>query len=116
MELKAGYKNTEIGVIPEDWEVKSLGRISKLITKGTTPKCFTQFGINYIKIESLNGNEIDIDKCLYIDEETHNTELKRSILKNGDLLFAIAGATIGKCATVNKNILPANTQSSISNY
>jgi type I restriction enzyme S subunit len=24
MELKAGYKQTEVGVIPEDWEVKKL--------------------------------------------------------------------------------------------
>ena len=27
MELKAGYKQTEVGVIPIDWEVKSLGDI-----------------------------------------------------------------------------------------
>jgi type I restriction enzyme S subunit len=30
MELRAGYKKTEIGVIPEDWEVKKLGEITKL--------------------------------------------------------------------------------------
>ena len=27
MELRAGYKNTEVGVIPEDWEVKKLGDV-----------------------------------------------------------------------------------------
>lgn len=26
MEVKAGYKNTEVGVIPEDWEVKTTWR------------------------------------------------------------------------------------------
>ena len=30
MEVKTGYKQTEIGVIPEDWEVKSLGEITGL--------------------------------------------------------------------------------------
>jgi type I restriction enzyme S subunit len=27
MELREGYKNTEVGVIPEDWEVKELGDV-----------------------------------------------------------------------------------------
>jgi type I restriction enzyme, S subunit len=30
MELKEGYKQTEVGVIPEDWEVKKLGDVLKL--------------------------------------------------------------------------------------
>ena len=28
--IKTGYKNTEVGIIPEDWEVKTIGDISKL--------------------------------------------------------------------------------------
>jgi type I restriction enzyme, S subunit len=48
-----GYKHTDIGIIPNEWEVKTLGEISKVITKGTTPKSFVQSGINYIKIERL---------------------------------------------------------------
>ena len=27
MELKPGYKQTEVGVIPEDWDDRSLGQI-----------------------------------------------------------------------------------------
>jgi type I restriction enzyme S subunit len=30
MELKAGYKQTDVGVIPEDWEVKPLGDFSNV--------------------------------------------------------------------------------------
>jgi type I restriction enzyme, S subunit len=30
MEVKPGYKQTEVGVIPEDWEVKSLGKFVAL--------------------------------------------------------------------------------------
>lgn len=28
MELKSGYKQTEVGVIPEEWEIKKLGEIT----------------------------------------------------------------------------------------
>lgn len=30
MELRAGYKQTDIGIIPEDWEVKKLGEVLKI--------------------------------------------------------------------------------------
>ncbi|MCS5699998.1 restriction endonuclease subunit S [Cyanobium sp. FGCU-52] len=36
MEMKPGYKQTEVGVIPEDWEVKTLGEIAH-VTSGGTP-------------------------------------------------------------------------------
>ncbi|MDR2970990.1 MAG: restriction endonuclease subunit S [Bacteroidales bacterium] len=36
METKKGYKQTEIGIIPEDWEVKRLGEIG-IITMGQSP-------------------------------------------------------------------------------
>lgn len=111
--VKQGYKQTEIGVIPEDWEVVDVLSVSNLITKGTTPHKFTNSGVNFIKIESFVNNKIVKDYCVYINEVTHNSELKRSILKEGDILFAIAGATIGKCAIVHSEILPANTNQAL---
>ena len=32
MELKDGYKQTEVGVIPEDWEVCHVGQIAEIKT------------------------------------------------------------------------------------
>jgi type I restriction enzyme S subunit len=95
------------------WEVKKLGELSDLITKGTTPTKFVNKGIKFIKIECFDGDQINQEKCLFIDEQIHNKELKRSILKEGDILFAIAGATIGKCNVVNSDILPANTNQAL---
>jgi type I restriction enzyme S subunit len=34
IKIKEGYKQTEVGVIPEDWEVKKLGEIASLIASG----------------------------------------------------------------------------------
>ncbi|MFV0148945.1 restriction endonuclease subunit S [Empedobacter falsenii] len=50
---------------------------------------------------------------MFISKEIHEKELKRSILKSEDILFAIAGATIGKCAIVSEDILPANTNQAL---
>jgi type I restriction enzyme S subunit len=97
----------------DEWKKKKLGEISDLITKGTTPSKFVNEGIKFIKIECFDGDKINSEKCLFIDEKTHNKELKRSILQENDLLFAIAGATIGKVNFVRKEILPANTNQAL---
>ncbi len=95
------------------WVSQKLKSLSKTITKGTTPKRFNSGDINFIKIESLVGTKIDLNKCITIDSETHGGELKRSILQDGDILFAIAGATVGKVGVVDSAVLPANTNQAL---
>lgn len=97
-----------------EWEEKKLGEVTSLITKGTTPKRFETKGISYIKIECFEEGKINKEKCLFIAPEIHEKELKRSILQENDILFAIAGATIGKCNVVKKDLLPANTNQALS--
>lgn len=112
---KSGGKmiESELGEIPDGWEVTTLENISTIITKGTTPKKFTLQGINYIKVENiLDNHSIDKSKLSFIDSETHNNLLKRSIIKEKDILFSIAG-TLAKFAFVTNNILPANTNQAI---
>ena len=98
------------------WNKVPLSSLVELITKGTTPTSvgydFTDSGINFIKIESinLNGNFIK-NKFAKIDKKC-NEALKRSQLKEGDILFSIAGA-LGRTAIVTKEILPANTNQAL---
>ena len=107
------YRNALLGFETKKVEWKTLGEISTLITKGTTPKKYADNGIAFIKTEAFDGNRIDITKLSFVDELTHQTFLKRSILKVNDILFTIAGATIGKIAIVTDDILPANTNQAL---
>lgn len=89
------------------WEQQhKLKDYSKLITKGTTPMDRSGKGIiNFIKVENIIGNKIvPIQK---ITKQEHEGYLRRSKLKINDILFSIAG-TLGRCAIVDKSILPAN--------
>jgi len=97
---------------PNGVEFVPLGEVCSLITKGTTPSVFEKNGISFIKTEAFEGTRIDKNKLSFINEHTHNNELKRSILQVNDILFAIAG-TIGKCAIVTEDILPANTNQAL---
>ena len=117
-ELKARQKQYEYyseKLLNENCEENyvRLGDITKTITKGTTPKRFADKGINFIKTEAFDEMNINKNKLSFVDKETHNGFLKRSILEENDILFTIAGATIGKMAIVKKELLPANTNQAL---
>ena len=97
----------------EDWGEVKLGDLCGIITKGTTPKQFTESGVNFIKAESLTDTGSFIrSKFASVSNEIHEGVLKRSILKIDDVLFSIAG-TIGRVAKVTEDILPANTNQAL---
>lgn len=102
--------------IPIGWKVSRLKEQCELITKGTTPttlgKKFKDSGIKFIKAESItDDHSFNSNKFAFIDEET-NLLLKRSILKEDDMLFTIAG-TLGRFAIVSSELLPANTNQAV---
>ena len=51
MELKPGYKQTEVGVIPEEWEIKKLGQITAYTNGKAHEKCIKDCG-RYIVVNS----------------------------------------------------------------
>lgn len=103
--------------IISEFEKVRLGDITEVVTKGTTPTSvgynFQESGINFIKIESITPEGFIMpEKFAYINEECHNS-LKRSSLKENDVLFSIAGA-LGRVTVVSKKHLPANTNQALS--
>lgn len=70
MEVKPGYERTEVGVIPEDWDVAALGDVSRS-SSGTTPsralkdRYFTNGSIAWVKTLDLNNSDIiTTDECV----------------------------------------------------
>ncbi len=101
---------------PTNWEWARVRETSTLITKGSTPTsyghAFQSSGVNFIKVEAIrNGQLLPENVTSFISEET-NAFLGRSCLVAGDILFSIAGS-IGTCARVSENILPANTNQAL---
>jgi type I restriction enzyme S subunit len=88
MELKQGYKQTEVGVIPEDWRTYSLGKLLKFQNgRGFQQGEWRRTGLPIIRIQNLN----DVDAGFnFFDGNIQDKYLVRP----GDLLFAWSG-TIG---------------------
>ena len=106
-----------LGEIPSHWSVSKVGYLSKIISKGTTPSTlnreFVPKGIKFLKAENIHyDGSVSALPDFYIDNETDNL-LKRSRLMSNDILMVIAGATTGKCAVLNSDFIPANTNQAV---
>ena len=53
-QLPKGYKNTEVGVIPEDWEVKSISEIVDVDTDNLTTSTNPDYVFKYISLEDVD--------------------------------------------------------------
>ena len=95
------------------WEQRKLEEVAKKITKGTTPHDKSWSGpVNYVKTESIDSNNGNISVIANTSLEEHEGYLKRSQLKENDVLFSIVG-TLGRVGVVKKKDLPANTNQQI---
>lgn len=102
MELKRGYKQTEVGVIPEEWEVRSLAEVSSKITDGThdTPTP-VRSGIPFLTAIHIKENFIDYDGCLFLSEEDHRVIFARCNPNRGDVLMVNIGAGVATTSFVD---------------
>lgn len=60
---------------------------------------WTNNGVKVIKIGSINQDNLNLLECSYVDEDKAD-KAKDFVVKAGDLLIAMTGATIGKFSMV----------------
>lgn len=85
MGVRPGYKQTEVGVIPEDWAVIEIRSVCKLINgRGFKPYEWQRNGLPIIRIQNLNGSE----EFNYF-QGSYDKKLK---IEPGQLLFAWSGS------------------------
>lgn len=109
MELKKGYKQTDVGVIPEDWDLKTILQIAKYNDAGIKigpfgsalkKELLVKEGYKVYGQENIFENDLSIGDR-YI-KKSHFQKLKSCELYSGDFIISMMG-TIGKSMIVPKN-------------
>ena len=93
MEIKKGYKMTDVGVIPEDWEVKSIGEMYSFKNGLNKDKDSFGFGtpiINYMDVYKNNGLT---SKCIKGKVSLSDYEISYFLVKKGDVFFTRTSET-----------------------
>ena len=101
--IPAGYKDSAVGIIPQEWEVKSLEDLCHNtgdygINAPAVP--YSEDLPTYLRITDIDnwGKFIKDDKV-----SVDNPNSLQYVLKDGDIVFARTGATVGKTYLYDSN-------------
>jgi type I restriction enzyme S subunit len=98
---KVPLKETEIGLVPEHWEVVRLGEVCLKPQYGFTESATNQrVGPKFLRITDIQNSQVNWNTVPYC--EISDELLKRYRLEPGDLLFARIGATTGKTLLIRE--------------
>lgn len=93
-------KETEVGTIPANWDIVSLGNVSEFLQYGTSKRCYLEpAGSPVLRIPNVIGDSIDVSELKYI--ELNKKEMEKLQLAPGDLLFVRTNGQrdyVGRCA------------------
>ena len=105
------FKDSPLGLIPVEWEIKSIGEIASFVGSGITPtggsQVYSYEGIVFIRSQNVYNDGLVLDDVAYIDESI-NQRMHRTRVFNRDVLLNITGASIGRCCFVPAGFPSAN--------
>lgn len=103
MVTNIGYKNTDIGVIPKDWDCIHLCTLGKLLPGLTyTPEDVKNYGLLVLRSSNIQEGRLCFKDNVYVNCKIEADKY----VKQGDLLICVRNgsrALIGKCALIDKN-------------
>jgi type I restriction enzyme, S subunit len=106
-QVPEGYKQTEVGVIPEDWEDIEIGQLNPFVTSGSRgwAEFYSNYGYPFIRITNMTRESIslDLDDLRYVELPDSVSEGKRTQLQNDDLLVSIT-ADVGIISYVDDKL------------
>lgn len=114
-EVREGYKMTELGEIPIEWEIKRFGdSVFYQEGPGLRKWQFTNEGIKVINVTNIVRNRLDISNTnRYISFEEYENRYKHFTLEENDIVIASSGNSWGKTAFVKKEHLPLLLNTSV---
>jgi len=94
------YKESKLGMIPREWQEKVFGQEVDLFHGHQFRDYdFTEFGIPVVKIGQVKPENVDLSSCSFVAYGRED-EFQNEIIRNGDVLMALTGATLGKACLV----------------
>jgi type I restriction enzyme S subunit len=101
--VKPGYKQTEVGVIPEDWDLGLLNdclQSSRAVRYGIVqPGKFNEGGCLMLRSQDYSKGWSSPERMHRVNGLLEN-QYKNARLKRGDLVMTVVGAGIGQVVTV----------------
>ena len=94
-----------------EWKKCIIGELTTKVGSGVTPRggeaVYKSEGHPFVRSQNVGLGHLILDDIAYIDEDTHQRQ-KNTELQLDDVLLNITGASIGRSALVNQQIVGGN--------
>ncbi len=101
MSVPVGYKTTEVGVIPDDWEVKTLKDVGQpLIGLTYSPRDVRESGTLVLRSSNVQNGVLAFRDNVFVDPNV----AEKALVQANDILICVRNGSrelIGKCAKVD---------------
>lgn len=95
------YKESKLGWVPKEWNVEIFGEQIELVHGHQFRNYdFTEFGVAVVKIGQVKPENVDLSNCSFVSADRME-EFRNETIRNGDVLMALTGATLGKACLVS---------------
>jgi len=103
------YKQTKLGLIPDDWEIAVIGEKIDLLTGYPFPSNgYASSGIRLLRGSNIKRGTTDWDEEITEYWDKFSADIKKYVLNVGDIVVAMDGSLVGRSfARITANDLPA---------
>ena len=84
--IPAGYKDSAVGIIPQEWEVKRIQEICKVDAKSLSAKTSPDYEFEYISLSDVDSDSFDISTSHQIFQTAPSRA--RRIVSKGDVVIS----------------------------
>ena len=116
-ELFESYLQNVFSTKGDDWEERTLGKVTSKIGSGATPRggkaSYKEEGISLIRSMNVHDFYFKKKNLAFIDDKQADA-LSNVTLQEKDVLLNITGASIARCCMIPKEYLPARVNQHVS--
>ena len=108
MAVKLGYKHTDIGITPDDWNVQSISSVARIVGGGTPSTTVAEYWDGEIPwvsagdVSKVNGRYVqETEDCI---TELGLSSCPANIMPRGTTIIIARGATTGRMAQLGMDM------------
>jgi type I restriction enzyme S subunit len=106
-QIPVGFKHTDLGVIPENWNIKVIDSFRPFVTSGSRgwASFYSEHGFPFIRITNLSRESIylNLGDLKYVSLSSQTSEASRTQIQDRDILISIT-ADIGIIGFVTSEV------------
>ena len=98
-------------------QTTKIGEVADLVTKGSSPNwqgfTYTDSGVVFVRSQNVGWGNLELSDVAHLPPAFFNEKERKSILRTGDVLLNIVGASIGRAAVATPEIEGGNVNQAV---